>query len=594
MFNWNSRRVARLCSKSSILLLLALSVILPARSQPRPIIKVVTNQGLIDPVPAGSRWGLPDGMLGTEGNPIPLQEINAVSFKVGDRANPQWAPGSSEVGSANPQTTFPKPPGVLDVLCTGCNGASPSITIILWSGFPINVARVMVARVSLGVDATDPNTVYHDGNSILVDIWFARTASTANRPPTVDAGPNQTVEFGQTSTLQGSVDDPDEDPLTLLWTLEEATPENEVTINNATSAVATFTAPNDAGSLTFRLCADDGKATEVCDTTEVSVVPPAPTILSSSPERASPGSRITLNGTGFTVGNLDVAFEAITGLEIAVQDDSTLLVTVPFGLPPGPVDITVTTAGGSATLAGGQGGFSIEKRLYFAQFGNGDGSTSDVVLTNASASESVSGRADFLDDAGLPLPVGTTTTGDQGGDDLVTASFDFQVASSVFFAIPPLSAVTISSDGQGALTAGSVVVTADRNLGGIIRFRVPGVGSAGVDESQPLEGFIAPVRRKLDEINTGVGVQNTESEPISLHFKLRQGGQQIAEASRPNFPPGGHLALFIDELFPSADTDDFNGTLVVEVDDAKKAAATALELGSEPGEFTSLPVQPLE
>ena len=85
------------------------------------------------------------------------------------------------------------------------------------------------------------------------------------------------------------------------------------------------------------------------------------------------------------------------------------------------------------------------------------------------------------------------------------------------------------------------------------------------------EGFIAPVRRKLDEINTGVGVQNTESEPISLHFKLRQGGQQIAEASRPNFPPGGHLALFIDELFPSADTDDFNGTLVVEVDDAKKA-----------------------
>ena len=223
---------------------------------------------------------------------------------------------------------------MLDVLCTGCNGASPSITIILWSGFPINVARVMVARVSLGVDATDPSTVFHDGNSILVDIWFARTASTANRPPTVDAGPNQTVEFGQTTTLQGSVDDPDEDPLTLLWTLEEATPENQVTINNATSAVATFTAPHDAGSLTFRLCADDGKATEVCDTTEVSVIPPAPTILSSSPERASPGSRITLSGTGFTVGNLDVAFEAIAGLEIAVQDDSTLLVTVPFGLPP--------------------------------------------------------------------------------------------------------------------------------------------------------------------------------------------------------------------------------------------------------------------
>ena len=130
----------------------------------------MTDQGLIDPVPAGGRWGLPNGMLGTQGNPIPLQDINAVSFRIGDRVNPQWAPGSSEVNSANPQTTFPKPPGELEGLCTGCNGASPSMTIILWASLPLNVARVMVARVSLGVDATDPNTVFSDGNSILVDI----------------------------------------------------------------------------------------------------------------------------------------------------------------------------------------------------------------------------------------------------------------------------------------------------------------------------------------------------------------------------------------------------------------------------------------
>ncbi len=526
-------------------------------------------------------------MLGTQGNPIPLQDINAVSFKIGDSINPQWAPGSTEVNSANPQTTFPKPPGVLEVQCTGCNGASPSMVIILWSNFPINAARVMVARVSLGVDATDPSTVFHDGNSILVDIWFARTASTANRPPAVDAGPNQTVEFGQTATLQGSAVDPDEDQLTLLWTLEEAIPENEITINNANSAVATFTAPNDAGSLTFQLCADDGKAAEVCDTTNVTVIPPPPTILSASPGAAPPGSRITLDGTGFAAGNAAVLFDVIGGLDVAVQDDSTILVTVPSGLSPGPVDIAVTTVGGSATLPGGQAGFNLQKRLYFAQFGNGDGTTADVVLANSSTVESVSGSADFLDDGGMPLVVATTITDDQG-------PLGFQVTSSVSFLIPPLSAITISTDGQGGLVAGSVVVTADRNLGGVIRFRIPGAGSAGVDQSEPLEGFLAPVRRKLGEINTGVGVQSTESESISLRFKLRRGGQEIAQANRLNFPPGGHLALFIDELFPNVDTDDFNGTLIVEVDDGKKAAATALELGSEPGEFTSLPVQPLE
>ena len=83
MFHWNCRHLTRLCSKSSLLVLLVLGLSLPARSEPRPIIKVVTNQGLIDPVPAGGRWGLPAGMLGTQGNPIPVQDINAVSFRVG-------------------------------------------------------------------------------------------------------------------------------------------------------------------------------------------------------------------------------------------------------------------------------------------------------------------------------------------------------------------------------------------------------------------------------------------------------------------------------------------------------------------------------
>ncbi len=55
----------------------------------------------------------------------------------------------------------------------------------------------------------------------------------------------------------------------------------------------------------------------------------------------------------------------------------------------------------------------------------------------------------------------------------------------------------------------------------------------------------------------------------------------------------GHLAKFIDELFPEADTDDFVGTLVVQASGGE-IVATALELGDEPGQFTTLPVTPLE
>ncbi|MDA2931450.1 hypothetical protein MYX84_16145, partial [Acidobacteria bacterium AH-259-O06] len=56
---------------------------------------------------------------------------------------------------------------------------------------------------------------------------------------------------------------------------------------------------------------------------------------------------------------------------------------------------------------------------------------------------------------------------------------------------------------------------------------------------------------------------------------------------------GGHLAQFIDQLFTEADTSDFEGTLVVQASDGK-IAATALELGPEAGQFTTLPVTPLE
>jgi len=48
-----------------------------------------------------------------------------------------------------------------------------------------------------------------------------------------------------------------------------------------------------------------------------------------------------------------------------------------------------------------------------------------------------------------------------------------------------------------------------------------------------------------------------------------------------------------DVLFPFADTSDFQGTLVVQVTGGK-VAATALELGTQAGEFTTLPVTSLE
>ena len=235
---------------------------------PRPIVEVVGPGGVTDVVAVGGRWGLPDGEPGSSTTPIVLQDVNAVSFRIGDRANPDWAVGSVDVNSANPQTTFPRPPNQLDVFCIGCNGPKPSMTILNWTRISHDTPRPMVARVSSGVDATDPGTIFDDSNSILIEIWFVRSSTAQNQAPSIDAGANQTVGFGQQVVLQGSVVDPDGDGTTIVWTqLSGVT----VALEDADTEMPRFTAPDEAAVLTFQLCATDFINTPRCTGTTVTV-----------------------------------------------------------------------------------------------------------------------------------------------------------------------------------------------------------------------------------------------------------------------------------------------------------------------------------
>jgi len=220
--------------------------------------------------------------------------------------------------------------------------------------------------------------------------------------------------------------------------------------------------------------------------------------------------------------------------------------------------------------------------LYFAQFGNGVGGfTSDIVLANPSEAASVSGTVDFTDDNGAPLEVGMASGGDP--------------VSSVDFSVEPLGAVTISTDGEGDLLVGSAQVSGDGDLGGVIRFNFPGVGSAGFGSSDALTGFISPVQRQAGGLSTGLALHNPGQDPVTLQLTLRdEAGEAVPGGTHTieEFPSLGHLAKFIEELFQEADTDDFRGTLVVEVTGGR-VAASIMEFDSATAKFTTLPVTPL-
>ena len=242
--------------------------ILQGSSGPRPIVRVVAPGGVTDVVSVGGRWGLPDGEPGSSTTPIVVQDVNAVSFQIGDRANPDWAIGSVNVNSANPQTAFPREHNQLDVFCVGCNGPRPSMTILNWTRLTQDRPRAMVARVSLGVDATDPGTFFDDSNSILIEIWFVRSSTAQNRAPSIDAGADQTVGFGQQVVLQGSVVDPDGDPTTIVWTQVSGV---TVVLEGGDTEMPRFTAPDEPAVLRFQLCATDFINIPRCTATTVTV-----------------------------------------------------------------------------------------------------------------------------------------------------------------------------------------------------------------------------------------------------------------------------------------------------------------------------------
>jgi len=227
-------------------------------------------------------------------------------------------------------------------------------------------------------------------------------------------------------------------------------------------------------------------------------------------------------------------------------------------------------------------------QIYFAQFGNGSGVVSDILLTNSSEASPSNATLNFRADDGTPLEVNVTVTDSQGGATTQNQVSELQVT------VEPFGAVRILTDGVGDVVTGSVTVNHDGPLGGVIRFTLSDFGTAGVGSSELVRGFITPVRRTA--INTGVAMFNPEDETAGIIMRLRDlAGVQIQGGLHSRaLQPGEHLALFITELFKNADLTDFEGTLTVDVNSLNQLiTATALELGTERGQFTTLPVTPI-
>ena len=223
----------------------------------------------------------------------------------------------------------------------------------------------------------------------------------------------------------------------------------------------------------------------------------------------------------------------------------------------------------------------IHNTLYFAHFGNGEGFASELVVFNPSPT-TATGSVSFRDSGGNPLD----------SDSVVSAipGVRGRQNGAASFTLEPLSSTTISTPGIGSLVTGSATISADAAVAGLMRFHLPGVGMAGLGPSQAYRRVMVPVRR-LTTLSTAVAIQNLSRVEVRVSLTLRDSRKSNfgnTEASL-TIPPQGQVAKFIQELLDYVEG-GFHGTLLIEAEEGAKVAVTALEIGSEPGQFTSLPL----
>ena len=179
------------------------------------------------------------------------------------------------------------------------NGGSNSKSVTL----TINTNDLSIQEHSFTVKGTKSNAASDSATSSSTKLTVVKPP---NQKPTADAGSDQTVNEGDSVSLDGSgSSDPDGTIDSYSWTQTAGT---AVTLSGADSATPSFTAPDvgaDGDTLTFELTVTDNDGATATDTVNVAVnnviVNQAPTANAGTDQTVNEGASVSLDGSAVQI-----------------------------------------------------------------------------------------------------------------------------------------------------------------------------------------------------------------------------------------------------------------------------------------------------
>ena len=300
--------------------------------------------------------------------------------------------------------------------------------------------------------------------------------------------------------------------------------------------------------------------------------PPMPTARSGHAVGAYRQSLIAIGGEG-NPGTSTGVFSEVEAYNADLEDWTSLepMVVPRHGIGIGAIGNAMFIPGGAVFEGYGATGqsdfFEVREDLLLPQYVAGGGYSTEIVMTNPSATRTAQVYVSLTDLNGRPLE---------------TSSLE----------IPPLASarfVGMQSPSSASLVIGTARINANARLSAYATI-IGGSTRATVYPAGQTRNVAFPIKQAGTEVQNAVALLNTTNQAATLTIALLNSrGEEVTRVSR-QLSGNEQLSRFIDEFYPDIRNGEFSGTVTVR--STVLVAVVALQI--DRSGITTIPVTPID